>query len=187
MQEITREVLIKASDGDLSAFELIYKATSGFVYNVAFRIVGNQQDAQEVAQEVFLIVHRKLSDFRFQSAFKTWIYRITINCAINHAKKSAKMRNHIMGHEGSIPEVMSENEVEKEADREDKDALISWLLKKLNPEQRACVVLRNIEGLSYQQIADSLQININTVRSRLKRAREALISVRKEAMSHELS
>ena len=186
MQEISREILIKAVEGDLPSFELIYKATSGFVYNVAFRIVGNRQDAEEVTQEVFLIVHRKLGGFRFQSSLKTWIYRITINSAINYAKKKARERQRAVEQDGDLDRKGQANEVEQAIDREHHTTMIQHLLKQLSPDQRACVVLRNMEGLSYQQIADSLQVNINTVRSRLKRAREALLSARQEVIGNEL-
>lgn len=186
MQEISREILIRAAEGDIPAFELIYKATSGFVYNVAFRITGNHSDAEEVTQEVFLIVHRKLAGFRFQSSFKTWVYRITINCAINYAKKMTRDRQRTVDRENALDLVIQENDVGQTIHREHHATMIQDLLKRLTPEQRACVVLRNLEGLSYQQMADSLQININTVRSRLKRAREALIRARQEVIGNEL-
>ena len=74
----------------------------------------------------------------------------------------------------------------KNIEKEQQEKVISTLLKALNPDQRACVVLRSIEGLSYQEIAESLNININTVRSRLKRARETLLALRKEMVQNEL-
>ena len=76
MEEIAKDILIRASQGDIQAFENVYKASSGFVYNVALRVVNNREDALEVAQEVFMIIHRKLKGFRFESSFKTWVYKI---------------------------------------------------------------------------------------------------------------
>ena len=90
MEDISQEILIKASQGDMQAYEHVYKTTNSFVYNVAFRVVNNREDAMEVTQEVFLIIYHKLKSFRFESSFKTWIYRITSNCAINYAKKSSR-------------------------------------------------------------------------------------------------
>src|SRR5277367_5771831 len=92
MEEITKDTLVKASQGDMQAFEDVYKASSSFVYNVAFRVVNNREDASEVAQEVFMIIYHKLKDFRFESSFKTWVYRITANYAINYAKKNARAK-----------------------------------------------------------------------------------------------
>jgi RNA polymerase sigma-70 factor (ECF subfamily) len=184
MQDISKEVLIKASDGDLRSFEDVYKATASFVYNVAYRIVYNRQDAQDVAQEVFLNVYRKLKDFRFQSSFKTWVYRITVNTAINYSKRSSRERdrNKEYGAYADPGPALDKSAVLNESDKD----IIELFLRELNPDQRACVVLRNVEGLDYRQIADILRVNINTVRSRLKRAREKLLAKRREVRIDEL-
>ena len=176
--EISDDILMQASQGDLAAFEAVYKASAGFVYNVAFRIVGNREDAQEVTQEVFLIIHSKLKGFRFEASFKTWAYRITANHAINFAKKTSKTRNKTMEYDDTLFEPTASGDVRADMDKEHHSKVINDLLGAVNPQQRACVVLRNIEGLSYQQIADTLKINVNTVRSRLKRAREKLLTLK---------
>ena len=184
MEELTDEILIKASNGDLKSFEIVYKATSGFVYNVAYRVLYNKQDAEEVTQEVFLSVYNKLKEFRFRSAFKTWVYRIAVNYAINRAKKNSNEKSRRKQYyENLSPEETSSGPAAGEGDNA---RIVDSYLKDLNPDQRACVVLRNIEGLSYRQIADSLRVNINTVRSRLKRARRKLLDLRKEAGKNEL-
>ena len=177
MEDIAKETLIKASQGDIKAFEEVYKASSSFVYNVALRVVNNREDALEVAQEVFLIVHHKLKDFRFESSFKTWVYRITANLAINYAKKNVRTKT--VPFEESFGDVLVENNVESQIEREHQEQLVENLLAELNPDQRACVVLREIQGLSYEEIAKALNININTVRSRLKRSRERLLSLKR--------
>src|SRR3989338_7984914 len=175
MQDISDDILRKASQGDLASFEVIYKATSEFVYNVAFRIVNQREDAEEVTQEVFLIVYQKLKSFRFESSFKTWVYRITANSAINFAKKNGKKT---MEYNEQVAGTV-QNDTHKEIEREHQGKIVEQLLEAINPEQRACVTLRNMEGLSYQEIAKVLRININTVRSRLKRAKEKLLSLKK--------
>ena len=177
MQDIAQETLIKASQGDTQAFEEVYKASSSFVYNVAYRVVNNREDALEVAQEVFMIIHDKLKFFRFESSFKTWAYRITANTAINFAKKNSRAKT--VPYEDAYGEGAVVNEVHAHMDQEHQSQLVEKLLGELNPDQRACVVLRDIQGLSYEEIAQSLNININTVRSRLKRSREKLLSIRR--------
>lgn len=186
MQDISEEILTKAAKGDIRSFEIIYKAAASFVYNVAFRVVSNRQDAEEVTQEVFLNIYHKLQDFRFESSFKTWIYRITANHAINHSKKRSKERDRRKEYDASLTRHKPLNATQAAISTADQQEAIHALLQSLNPHQRACIVLRSIEGLSYQQIAAALNININTVRSRLKRAREALLALRKEVINNEL-
>jgi RNA polymerase sigma-70 factor (ECF subfamily) len=178
MEDISKDTLIRASQGDMKAFEEVYKASSSFVYNVAFRVVNNREDALEVAQEVFMIIYNKLKEFRFESSFKTWAYRITANYAINFAKKNSRAKT--VPFEESFGEGAVQSEAQTHIDQEHQEGLVEKLLGELGPDQRACVVLRDIQGLSYEEIAQTLNININTVRSRLKRAREKLLSVRKQ-------
>ncbi len=184
MQELSDEIVIKAREGDIGSFEIIYKATAGFVYNVAYRIVYNAQDAEEITQEVFLKVYHKLKNFRLESSLKTWVYRITVNCAINYSKRSAKEREKKAEYYGNLNpwQALSEPTVSSQRHKE----IIEIFLKILNPDQRLCVVLRSIEGLSYQEIAETLKVSINTVRSRLKRAREKLLAMRKEVINDAL-
>lgn len=177
MEDIAKDILIRASQGDMQAFEDVYKASSSFVYNVALRVVNNREDALEVAQEVFMIIYNKLKTFRFESSFKTWAYRITANYAINFAKKSSRVK--IVPYEDAFGEGAVLSEVQTQMDQDHRNQLVENLLAELNPDQRACVVLRDIQGLSYEEIAQTLNININTVRSRLKRSREKLMSLRK--------
>ena len=176
MRDISRDVIIQASEGDMNAFERIYKSSSGFVYNVAYRIVNNRDDAEEVTQEVFLTIYRTLKGFRFQASLRTWIYRITVNSAINYSRKKPKKDNATAEYSEGLKRPGAHDELEEKIDKEHREKIVSSMLKILNPEQRACVVLRNIECLSYQEIAETLDININTVRSRLKRAREQLMA-----------
>ncbi len=186
MNNLSDNTIIEASEGNVESFEDIYKAYSDFVYNVAFRVVNNMDEAQEVTQEVFITVYHKLKSFKFKSSFKTWIYRITINSAINFAKKRSKEQSRIAEFNDKNEFNRTVDFVSEKIEEEQHEKVISTLLEALNPDQRACVVLRSIEGLSYQEIAKSLNININTVRSRLKRAREKLLTLRKEMVENEM-
>lgn len=174
MRDISDKDISEAAQGDRAAFERIYRAASGFVYNVAFRVIQHREEAEEVTQEVFVTLYRKLPAFRKESSLKTWVYRITVNTAINRVRQLARERSRrgdsfdeeaLAQDSGSAPEAADQ---------------VQALLQRLNPDQRACLVLRGIEGWSYQQIAETLKINMNTVRSRIKRARENLLALRKE-------
>jgi RNA polymerase sigma-70 factor, ECF subfamily len=176
MSDISNDLVMKAAHGDMTAFEEIYKATSGFVYNVALRITNNPDDADEVTQDVFVKVHNNLRDFGFRSAFKTWIYRIAANTALNHCKWHSRRDKGKVEYDPAIHDIEAPDPAGAERDREDAEKKVVSLLDALDPDQRACIVLREIEGMDYKAISDTLKININTVRSRLKRAREKLIA-----------
>ena len=186
MTDISEETIRKAAQGDLEAFEAIYKAHFGFVSNVAFRVVNRVEDAEEVTQEVFLNIYHKLKTFRFESSLKTWIYRMTFNCAINYAKKIAKHRHQMVEYTDALEIQDSSDNVREKVNAEYHEKLIADLLGELNPQQRACIVLRSIEGLNYQEIAHVLKIPINTVRSRIKRAREAMMARKNEVIKNEM-
>jgi len=176
MQDISLNILIRAASGDINSFEEIYKAAADFVYSLALRIINNAQDAEDVTQEVFLKIHKNLKSFQFRSSFKTWVYRITVNTAINAARKSSKELNKRADFDVAIQTQGSQPQ-QAEFDKEDNESKVKVLLDKLNPDQRACIVLREIQGLSYEKIAEALKTNINTVRTRIKRARETLLAI----------
>jgi len=175
MTNIPDELIYKAARGDMKAFEEIFKLASGFVYAVSYRVTRNRADAQEAAQDVFLKVHRNLGKFEEGTSFKAWIYRITVNTAINYYNR--RKRHMMRQGDFELAELTegTDPEVDARMEKEEKEKKISELLGKLNPDQRACIVLRAIEGLSYEEIAKALNVKINTVRTRLKRAREILM------------
>jgi RNA polymerase sigma-70 factor, ECF subfamily len=186
MNEISQEILIRAQGGDTEAFEAIYKALSGFVYNVALRIVQSANDADEITQDVFVKIYKSLKDFESKSSFKTWAYRITVNTALNHARASVKDKN-VVGMDDISILADKRDELKAKIEKEDSETKVNSMLALLNPDQRACIVLRELEGFDYKEIADTLNIPINTVRSRLKRAREMLVSFAKWGVeSHEV-
>ncbi|MFC1666546.1 RNA polymerase sigma factor [Candidatus Omnitrophota bacterium] len=181
MVEIDNDLIIKASQGDMRAFEEIYKSSSSFVYNVAFRVANNSKDAEEITQEVFIKVFKNLRSFNFRSSLKTWLYRIAVNTAINFKKKISKEENKRVHYEFALN--TSPDHKGKDHDNEN---LVRYLLGKLSLEHKTCIVLKEIQGLSYKEISSVLRININTVRSRLKRARQKLIVLRREVVKNEV-
>ncbi|OGW96989.1 MAG: hypothetical protein A2Y04_01310 [Omnitrophica WOR_2 bacterium GWC2_45_7] len=189
MEEISKSIIEDAAQGDIGAFEQIYKTTRSYVYNIAFRMMGHKEDAEEVTQEVFIKVHSNLKRFRFDSSLTTWIYRIAVNTALNKGRQKKRFWEKHLNLEDHIREASISNPSENMQGKEDSEEQIRQMLETLSPKLKACVILKDIEGLRYQEIADTLNININTVRTRLKRAREILIkmaSSRKTAR-HELS
>jgi RNA polymerase sigma-70 factor (ECF subfamily) len=180
MEDISRDIIEQAQTGDRKAFEHIYRLASGFVYNVALRITNNQEEAQEVAQDVFLKIYRHLKDFAFRSSFKTWAYRITVNTALDAYNRMKKEFIRRQDFDTVMDTVAAPIDTGKDIAEQEERALnqkrLEALLNKLNLDQRTCIILREIQGLSYQEIAQTLNINLNTVRTRLKRGREALLA-----------
>lgn len=178
MKDIPLDLITKAAEGDRGAFEMIYRETSGFVYNIALGVVRNTADADDVTQEVYIRVYRNLKGFGFRSALKTWLYRITMNAALNACKRREREAEKSVHDEVALEQASVEPAQGASVEDGEKRDKVAELLGVLTPDHRACIVLREIEGLSYEQIADALHININTVRTRLKRAREALMERR---------
>jgi len=165
-----------------SAYETLLSRFQQPVYNLALRLLSDPYDANDVVQEVFLKVFRNIQSFRGQSSLRTWIYRITVNEAHNQRRWFFRHRQREVGLEDenddsrSLVQVLadgSRSPFDCAFDRE-RHALIQEALTRENPSFREAVVLRDITGLSYEEIADILQVSLGTVKSRILRGREAL-------------
>lgn len=171
-------------NGVEAAYETLIGEYQQPVFNLISRLLSDPADACDVVQEVFLKVFRKIAAFRGDSSLKTWIYRIAINEAYNYQRWFSRHRRQEIGlqneeeGEGGLSYFQrlsdpSRSPFDCAADRE-QHALVEAALARLNPSFRAAVVLRDIEELSYEEIADILQIALGTVKSRILRGREAL-------------
>jgi len=164
------------------AYEELISRYEQPVYGMVYRLLGNQSDASDVVQEVFLKVFRGVASFREQSSLRTWIYRIAVNEAHNHRRWFARHCRH----EVSMTDGQAErgNSLEYTPDRglspyeqtleSEHRTLIEHALTRINPTFQTAVVLRDIQNLSYEEIAEILQVSLGTVKSRILRGREAL-------------
>ncbi len=151
------------------------------VYQLAYHLLGNREEALDLSQEVFLRVFRTLGAFRGQSALRTWIYRIVINQARNrqrwwrrrHQADQVSLDQHVLDH-GELPQPGDAVTPDRLLVRKEAAARLWVALERLPFDQRTAVVLREFDGLSYEEIAFSLDIAVGTVKSRLTRARQAL-------------
>jgi RNA polymerase sigma-70 factor, ECF subfamily len=168
--------------GEDLAYEELLKLYEEPVYNLVYRLLNQPEDASDVAQEVFLKVYRNLNHFQGKSTLKTWIYRIAVNEAYNRRRWFCRHKKNEVGLAaededsrglGDILPDRCRSPFELAADHETR-ALIEEALLRINPVFRAAVVLRDIEDMSYEEIADVLQISMGTVKSRILRGREAL-------------
>src|SRR3954465_2391719 len=152
------------------------------IFNMVYRLLGNQTDACDVVQEVFLKVFRSVHSFREQSSLRTWIYRIAVNEAHNHRRWFARHCRREVPLEKDRADYDYAIELAQDPGRSPYDqaldsetrAIVERALTKINPLFRIAVVLRDIQNMSYEEIADILQISLGTVKSRILRGREAL-------------
>lgn len=160
------EVVEACQKGDPVAQRRLYEASHRNVYRLVVRMVG-LQDAADVTQQVFLQAFRKIGQFSGRSQFATWIYRVTVNEALQHLRRSKRSRVQILEQD---PIDGSPDSHENVDDKE----LLERALGRLEPDLRSTFLLREVEGLSYSGIAGALEIPEGTVGSRLNRARREL-------------
>jgi RNA polymerase sigma-70 factor (ECF subfamily) len=159
--------------GDPDAFEELYARYGTMVYNLALRLCHNREEAADLTQESFLRIYRHLAKFRGGSALKTWIYRVTLNhCRSRLGRKRLPFQPLTAD---TARRVSDESRTPEElAVAEDQSRRVAEALGRLPARFREAVVLRDLEGLSYQEIAEVLRVRIGTVRSRIARGREQL-------------
>jgi RNA polymerase sigma-70 factor, ECF subfamily len=168
---VTHELLAACRRGDPKAFEEIVERTYRHVYTQALRLVGDRQDAEDVAQEAYIRVFRGLAGFRGDAQFETWLYRIVSNAAMTHLRRRRRF-GEVLTETGQEPlEFPAEVRVAEEA--VDRDAL-ERALGALPMSMRSVVVMKDIYGLSCREIGDQIGISEGAVKVRLHRARKRL-------------
>ena len=162
--------------GDERAFEEVYERFAQMVFNLAYRMSGTVEEAEDLAQEVFLRIHRHLGRFNGRSALKTWVYRVTLNhCRSKLGRKRYPTQPLAEENEGEGARLIDEKRNPEDiALAHDAGRQVSLALRQLKPVFREAVVLRDLQGLSYDEIAEILKVRIGTVRSRIARGRERL-------------
>lgn len=174
------ELVTQAKQGKMQAFELLVNRYQQRVANVISKFVKDRHEIQDVAQEVFIKVFRALPNFRGDSSFYTWIYRIAVNTSKNHlVSKSRRIQNTQVEFEEA--ENFSGNEEQRNLDTPDAvyargelEQTMSKAIATLPEDLKTAIVLREVDGLSYEEIAEKMSCPIGTVRSRIFRARDAI-------------
>jgi len=168
--------------GSEEAYELLVARFQQPVYNLVYRLMSDPGDSYDVVQEVFLKVFRNIGAFRSQSSLKTWIYRIAVNEVHNYRRWFFRHRRQEVVLEDAGEGGKSFGDTVPDRGRSpydcaldgEKRALIEDALARINPMFRAAVVLRDVEDLSYEEIADILDVSLGTVKSRITRGRDAM-------------
>jgi len=178
---VSDEILVKKSQkGDYPSFEELVKRYEKKIYNLAYRIMGNREDASDVLQETFLQAFKKLAGFKGKAKFSTWLYRIAVNICLMRKRKGKKMETVSL----DVPILTKkEDEIKRElrddwsksplATLENKEVKnnLSRAIDSLPEEYRTVFLLRGLNGLSNEEVAEVLKISLPAVKSRLHRAR----------------
>lgn len=172
-----RENIARAAKGDANAFETLMGAYEKKIYALCLRMMGNPHDGEDAAQEVMLRIWRTIGQYRFESAFSTWVYRVTASCCMDAIRK----RQH---HEQPSLEEMGEasgfdpadggETPQEQTERKETRSAIQQAIAAVPEGMREVFLLRDVHGLSVEETAQALQIAQGTVKSRLARAREKI-------------
>lgn len=180
MQDYELILVKKSISGDVDAFEELIKDYKKMAYNIALRVLRNKEDAEDISQEALIKVFKNISSFNMKSSFKVWMYRIVMNTCLDFKRKkniiTYSIDKPLESNESEItqdipddtynPDIVIQNKLESQ--------MLYDSIDSLDDDFRAVVVLRDIQGLSYKDIASILSCNEGTVKSRLNRARKKL-------------
>ena len=179
-REEERSLLEKAQRGDVSAFEEIVRENEKTVFNLALRQLGNREDAEDAAQDVFIKAYTALGSFRGDSKISVWLYRITCNvCTDILRKRRDAVSLSVETEDGEAELELPDERFDPVAltERKDLREQVGEALKKLPEDARQILLLREIGGMSYEEISETLELDIGTVKSRIFRARKKLCAL----------
>lgn len=174
-------LITRAQSGDRSAFDALVRKYEKRAYQYAYRLTRNPEEAADIVADAFVRVNSALKNFRGQSAFGTWLYRILTNCSLDAKKKDKSSRTTSLDSTITVNGGEVERQFEDESDgpeeiaeKHAREGAVQFALQKMPDYQRAMLVMYHVEMLSYEEIAETLDLPIGTVKSRLNRARLAL-------------
>ncbi|MCR6546292.1 RNA polymerase sigma factor [Dehalobacterium formicoaceticum] len=175
------ELVRRSQQGDIAAFEELISQHQQKTYNIAYRLMGNHHDAGDLAQEALIKVYKSIGSFRYDSSFSTWVYHIVTNVCRDELRKRSRhqvsyLDEPVSLYDGEVHKEVADDTFNPEDAYERKESAeyIQGLINTLNPEYRMVIILREMLGLSYEEIAQELDITLGTVKSRLNRARKYL-------------
>jgi len=167
------QLISRCQQGDQEALREIFNQYHQKVYRVAYGVVRQREEALDIAQEVFIKLFRSIRQFKGRSRFYTYLYRMTMNTAIDHSRRMAKGPRLSMDEEEGIQvSDDAERRPDRILDQKELEERVKWAMDQLPPDQKACLILREVEGLSYLEIAEATRSSIGTVMSRLHYGRK---------------
>ncbi|RPJ08106.1 MAG: sigma-70 family RNA polymerase sigma factor [Deltaproteobacteria bacterium] len=181
MSQDEADLISRCQQGDQDALKEIFERYQAKVYRIAYGVVRHREDALDIVQEVFIKLYRSIRDFKGKSNFYTYLYRMAMNAAIDHTRKREKVPPISLDEEDAFQPA---EDAEKGADRmllkKELEETLKAAMEKLPLDQKTAILLREVEGLSYQEIAEVTECSIGTVMSRLHYARKKLQELLKD-------
>ena len=179
MEENDVAVVAQVLAGDRDAFRLVVERHSRSLFRLAYRMTGNEQDAEDVVQETFLRAYRRLNRFESRSSFSTWLYRIAVNCSLDHSRKRRQQDERQIAPNPEAPDpVMSLPSTDPSAERLVMSAevreRVQTTMNDLTEKERAAFVLRHYEGLSIDEVARAMNLKANAAKNNIFRAVQKL-------------
>ena len=175
------QLVQRVQAGNTEAFETLFKRYNVRVYQQAMHLLGNEAEAEEIMQEVFLTLYEKAHTFRAEAAFSTWLYRLTVNAALSRLRRRMRrpevsMKEHLPqfhddGHHLVRPVVDWSQNLERDVAQQEVRRLLREAIEQLRPIDKAVVVLSDLEELSNREVGDVLGLSVSAVKARLHRAR----------------
>jgi RNA polymerase sigma-70 factor (ECF subfamily) len=173
---VEKDLVRLAKRGDITAFEELVSGYEKKVYNTAYRFFNNIEDARDISQEIFLKIYLSLKDFREDSTFSTWLYRIAVNTCIDYCRKrkgeEVPLREELEA--SNTKHGVPPNTPEQTFEKKEIKAAVLEAIKLLPIDQKTCIILRDIQGFSYMEICSLLNCPLGTVKSRISRGRRNL-------------
>lgn len=172
----------KSIQGDVASFEKLIVKYNRYVYNIAFRMMGNEEDAKDMSQETLIKAFKAIGQFKMEASFSTWLYRITINVCkdeLRRRKETVLSYDAVLNDESTLKDIIKDEEANPILiyEKIELKSSIESALNKLSEDNKSVVVLKDLLGYSYEEIGEILQIPIGTVRSRLNRSRSTLKNI----------
>lgn len=181
LDEVERQLVIDAISGDILSFQKLVEIHQKKIYNIVFRMINNEEDAKDLTQDILVKAYKNMDKFRLDSSFGTWLYRIATNTCLDELRKRKKkyieipltiddaesdkpLKEYAIDNKGPDVQVL----------KKERQRVISEAIKSLPPDYRKVIVLRDIQGFSYEEISKICDINIGTIKSRINRGRSQL-------------
>jgi RNA polymerase sigma factor (sigma-70 family) len=180
----------KVQEGNVNAYSVIVDRHKDRVYNLAFRICGNHEEAEEISQDSFLKAYRALGSFKRKSSFSTWLYRIVYNTAISHVRTKKRKILSLEDFPADAADFISTGTPEEDAETEYRRSLINFAFQKISDEERSLLTLHYYEEMSTEELSEVTGISKSNIKVKLFRARQKMLKIienaeKKKTISYE--